>query len=138
MCGSCSIGFGAGGGVLSSAASWMSCSADWVAEVSCVSVGWNVEVDWSSAYVLMCSSVVDVLLGHRLCVHHHTFPVPSKRNIHLVIRGVPATLKESEVKEELQQRGYTPFMMVTLPKVDKSRELFNEHQLLGLVIPVEV
>nr|CAI5868887.1 unnamed protein product [Callosobruchus analis] len=35
-------------------------------------------------------------------VPHHTFPLPSDRNIHAVIRGVPATLKEADIKEELQ------------------------------------
>ncbi|CAH2016522.1 unnamed protein product, partial [Acanthoscelides obtectus] len=41
-------------------------------------------------------------------VPHHTFPLPSERNIHAVIRGVHATLSEIEIKEELQQRGYSP------------------------------
>nr|CAI5848515.1 unnamed protein product [Callosobruchus analis] len=85
-------------------------------------------------------------------VPHHTFPLPSERNIHAVIRGVPATLKEADIKEELQQRGYAPLhiirlkrggapmplVVVILPKLEKSRELFNEHELLGLAIRVEV
>nr|CAI5820523.1 unnamed protein product [Callosobruchus analis] len=85
-------------------------------------------------------------------VPHHTFPHPSERNIHAVIRGVPATLKEADIKEELQQKGYaplhiirlkrsgapTPLVVVILPKLEKSRELFNEHELLGLAIRVEV
>nr|CAI5852630.1 unnamed protein product [Callosobruchus analis] len=41
-------------------------------------------------------------------VPHHTFPLPSERNIHAVIRGVPATLKEAKIKEELQQTGICP------------------------------
>nr|CAI5853863.1 unnamed protein product [Callosobruchus analis] len=78
-------------------------------------------------------------------VPHHTFLLPSERNIHAVIRGVPATLKEADIKEELQQRGYNPLhiirfkrsgapvplVVVILPKLEKSRELFNEHELLG-------
>nr|CAI5837636.1 unnamed protein product [Callosobruchus analis] len=85
-------------------------------------------------------------------VPHHTFPLPSERNIHAVIRGVPATLKEADIKEELQQKGYAPLhiirlkrsgapmplVVVILPKLEKSRELFNEHELLGLAIRVEV
>nr|CAI5833254.1 unnamed protein product [Callosobruchus analis] len=85
-------------------------------------------------------------------VPHHTFPLPSERNIHAVIRGVPATLKEVDIKEELQQKGYAPLhiirlkrsgahmplVVVILPKLEKSRELFNEHELLGLAIRVEV
>nr|CAI5827696.1 unnamed protein product [Callosobruchus analis] len=85
-------------------------------------------------------------------VPHHTFPLPSERNIHAVIRGVPVTLKEADIKEELQQRGYAPVLIirlkrsgapmplvvVILPKLEKSRELFNEHELLGLAIRVEV
>nr|CAI5853394.1 unnamed protein product [Callosobruchus analis] len=31
-----------------------------------------------------------------------------------------------------------PLVVVILPKVEKSRELFNEHELLGLAIRVEV
>nr|CAI5826366.1 unnamed protein product [Callosobruchus analis] len=31
-------------------------------------------------------------------VPHHTFPLPSERNIHAVIRGIPATLKEADIK----------------------------------------
>ncbi|CAH2006141.1 unnamed protein product [Acanthoscelides obtectus] len=86
-------------------------------------------------------------------VPHHTFPLPSERNIHAVIRGVHATLSEIEIKEELQQRGYSPLhiirlkrgggvpmplVVVILPKIEKSQQLFNEHELLGLAIRVEV
>ncbi|CAH1977398.1 unnamed protein product [Acanthoscelides obtectus] len=82
-------------------------------------------------------------------VPHHTFPLPSERNIHAVIRGVHATLSEIEIKEELQQRGYSPLhiirlkrgggvpmplVVVILPKIEKSQQLFNEHELLGLAI----
>ncbi|CAH1988363.1 unnamed protein product [Acanthoscelides obtectus] len=78
-------------------------------------------------------------------VPHHTFPLPSERNIHAVIRGVHATLSEIEIKEELQQRGYSPLhiirlkrgggvpmrlVVVILPKIEKSQQLFNEHKLL--------
>ncbi|CAH1982979.1 unnamed protein product [Acanthoscelides obtectus] len=78
-------------------------------------------------------------------VPHHTFPLPSERNIHAVIRGVHATLSEIEIKEELQQRGYSPLhiirlkrgggvpmplVVVILPKIEKSQQLFNEHELL--------
>ncbi|CAH1970681.1 unnamed protein product [Acanthoscelides obtectus] len=41
-------------------------------------------------------------------VHHHTFLLPSERSIHAVIRGVPARPSEMEIKEECQQRGYSP------------------------------
>nr|CAI5864264.1 unnamed protein product [Callosobruchus analis] len=85
-------------------------------------------------------------------VPHYTFPLPSERNIHAVIRGVPATLKEADIKEELQQKGYAPLhiirlkrggapmplVVVILPKLKKSRELVNEPELLGLAIRVEV
>nr|CAI5846049.1 unnamed protein product [Callosobruchus analis] len=86
-------------------------------------------------------------------VPHHTFPLPSERNVHAVIKGVPATLKQADIKEELQQKGYAPLhfirlkrsgapmplVVVILPKLEKSRELFNEHELLpvGLSIRVE-
>ncbi|CAH1988111.1 unnamed protein product [Acanthoscelides obtectus] len=49
-------------------------------------------------------------------VPHHTFPLPSERNIHAVIRGVPATLSETEIKEELQQRGYSPLHIIRLKR----------------------
>nr|CAI5851816.1 unnamed protein product [Callosobruchus analis] len=44
-------------------------------------------------------------------VPHHTFPLFSERNIHAVTRGVPATLKEIDIKEELQQRGYALYTL---------------------------
>ncbi|CAH1999912.1 unnamed protein product [Acanthoscelides obtectus] len=85
-------------------------------------------------------------------VPHHTFPLPSERNIHAVVRGIPAMFSEQEIKGELEQRGYThlhiirlkrsggapmPLVVVILPKIEKS-QLFNEHELLGLAIRVEV
>ncbi|VEN35839.1 unnamed protein product [Callosobruchus maculatus] len=52
------------------------------------------------------------------------------------------------MKEELQQRRYAPLHIIRLKRsgtpmplvvvVDKSREVFNEHELLGLAIRVEV
>ncbi|CAH2000305.1 unnamed protein product [Acanthoscelides obtectus] len=45
---------------------------------------------------------------------HRTLPLPTERNIHAVIRGVPATLSETEIKEELQQRGYSPLHIIRL------------------------
>ncbi|CAH2014278.1 unnamed protein product [Acanthoscelides obtectus] len=77
-------------------------------------------------------------------VPHHTFPLPSERNIHAVVRGIPAMFSELEIKRELEQRGYTPLhvirlkrsggapmplVVVILPKIEK---------LLGLAIRVEV
>ncbi|CAH2014668.1 unnamed protein product, partial [Acanthoscelides obtectus] len=68
------------------------------------------------------------------------------REEHAVIRGVHATLSEIEIKEELQQRGYSPLhiirlkrgggvpmplVVVILPKIEKSQQLFNEHELLA-------
>ncbi|CAH1986473.1 unnamed protein product [Acanthoscelides obtectus] len=49
-------------------------------------------------------------------VAHHTFPLPSERNVHAVIRGVHATLSEIEIKEELQQRGYSPLLIIRLKR----------------------
>ncbi|CAH1995917.1 unnamed protein product [Acanthoscelides obtectus] len=86
-------------------------------------------------------------------VPHHTFPLPSERNIHAVVRGIPAMFSEQEMKGELEQRGYTPLhiirlkrsggapmplVVVILPKIEKSQQLFNEQELLGLAIRVEV
>ncbi|CAH2010669.1 unnamed protein product [Acanthoscelides obtectus] len=60
---------------------------------------------------------------------------------------------EQEIKGELEQRAYTPLhiirlkhsgdvpmplVVVILPKIEKSQQLFNEHELLGLAIRVEV
>ncbi|CAH2011569.1 unnamed protein product, partial [Acanthoscelides obtectus] len=85
-------------------------------------------------------------------VPHHTFPLLSERNIHAVIRGVPATLSETETKGELQQRRCSPLhiirlkhgggvpmplVVVILSKIEKSQQLFNEHELLGLAVRVE-
>ncbi|CAH2010061.1 unnamed protein product [Acanthoscelides obtectus] len=85
-------------------------------------------------------------------VPHHTFPLPSERNIHAVVRGIPAMFSEQKIKGELEQRGYTPLhitrlkrsggapmplVVVILPKIEKSQQLFNEHELLGLAIRIE-
>ncbi|CAH2002645.1 unnamed protein product [Acanthoscelides obtectus] len=86
-------------------------------------------------------------------VLHHTFPLPSERNIHAVVRGVPVNFSDTEIKGELEQRGYSPhhiirlkrscgapmpLVVVILPKIEKSQQVFNEHELLGLAIQVEV
>ncbi|CAH1956815.1 unnamed protein product, partial [Acanthoscelides obtectus] len=86
-------------------------------------------------------------------IPHHTFPLPTEHNIHAVIRGIPASTTEQEVKGELEQKGYAPFhiirlkrnggvlmplMVVILPKTEKSQQVFNEHELLGPSIRVEV
>ncbi|CAH1964517.1 unnamed protein product [Acanthoscelides obtectus] len=49
-------------------------------------------------------------------VPHQTFSLPSKRSIHAVLRGVPATLSETEIKEELQQRRYPPLHIIRLKR----------------------
>nr|CAI5828721.1 unnamed protein product [Callosobruchus analis] len=80
------------------------------------------------------NSLTDFIAHGEEDVPHHTFPLPSERNIHAVIRGVPATLKEADIKEELQQKGYAPLhiirlkrsgapmplVVVILPKLEKS------------------
>ncbi|CAH2001340.1 unnamed protein product [Acanthoscelides obtectus] len=86
-------------------------------------------------------------------VPHHTFNLPSERNIHAVVRGVPVNFSDTEIKGELEQRGYSPLhiirlkrsggapmplVVVILPKTEKSQQVFNEHELLGLAIQVEV
>ncbi|CAH1981757.1 unnamed protein product, partial [Acanthoscelides obtectus] len=86
-------------------------------------------------------------------VHHHTFPLPSERNIHAVVRGVPVNFSDTEIKGELEQRGYSPLhiirlkrsvdapmplVVVILPETEKSQQVFNEHEMLGLTIRVEV
>ncbi|CAH2016899.1 unnamed protein product, partial [Acanthoscelides obtectus] len=85
--------------------------------------------------------------------HTSAFPPPSERNIHAIIRGIPATFNEQEVKEELEQKDYSPhhiirlkrnggipmpLMVLILPKIDKSQQIFTEHELLGLAIRVQV
>ncbi|CAH1989310.1 unnamed protein product [Acanthoscelides obtectus] len=82
-------------------------------------------------------------------VPHHTFPLPSERNIHAVVRGVPVNFSDTEIKGELDQRGYSPLhiirlkrsggapmplVVVILPKTGKSQQVFNDHELLGLAI----
>nr|CAH7721015.1 unnamed protein product [Callosobruchus chinensis] len=86
-------------------------------------------------------------------IPHHTFPLPSERNIHAVIRGIPGSTTEQEIKEELEQKGYVshhitrlkrnggvplPLVVVILPKTEKSQQVFKKHELLGLSIRVEV
>nr|CAH7728797.1 unnamed protein product [Callosobruchus chinensis] len=86
-------------------------------------------------------------------IPHHTFPLLSERNIHAVFRGIPVSTTEQEIKEKLEQKGYAlhhiirlkrnggkpmPLVVVILPKTEKSQQVFNEHELLGLSIRVEV
>ncbi|CAH1991123.1 unnamed protein product [Acanthoscelides obtectus] len=47
-------------------------------------------------------------------VPHHAFPLPSERNIHAVVRGIPAMFSEQEIKGELEQREYTPLHIIRL------------------------
>ncbi|CAH1982335.1 unnamed protein product [Acanthoscelides obtectus] len=85
---------------------------------------------------------------HRLPVKNH-----NERNIHAVVRGMSAMFSEKEIKGELELRGYTPLhiirlkrsggapmplAVVILPKIEKSQQLFSEHELLGLAIRVEL
>nr|CAH7734113.1 unnamed protein product [Callosobruchus chinensis] len=49
-------------------------------------------------------------------VPHHTFPLPSKRNIHAVIRGIPASFSEQVIREELEQKGYSPHHIIRLKR----------------------
>ncbi|CAH1976162.1 unnamed protein product [Acanthoscelides obtectus] len=51
-------------------------------------------------------------------VPHHTFPLPSERNIHAVIRGILASTAEQEITEELEQKGYTPLHVIRLKRND--------------------
>ncbi|CAH1962123.1 unnamed protein product [Acanthoscelides obtectus] len=65
-----------------------------------------------------------------------------QNEIHAVVRGIPAMFSEQEIKGELEQREYTPLhiirlkrsggppmplVVVILPKIEKSQQLFNEH-----------
>nr|CAH7741859.1 unnamed protein product [Callosobruchus chinensis] len=45
-------------------------------------------------------------------VSHHTSPLASERNIHAVIRGIPAAPAEAKIKEELQRRRYAPLQNI--------------------------
>ncbi|CAH1963578.1 unnamed protein product [Acanthoscelides obtectus] len=49
-------------------------------------------------------------------VLHHTFPLPSERNIHAVVRGVPVNFSDTEIKGELEQRGYSPLHIILLKR----------------------
>ncbi|CAH1976608.1 unnamed protein product [Acanthoscelides obtectus] len=60
-------------------------------------------------------------------VPHHTFSLPSERNIHAVIRDIPASSPEQEIKEELELyvRIYSPPRMPYIVKLmeETKREL---------------
>nr|CAH7736497.1 unnamed protein product [Callosobruchus chinensis] len=49
-------------------------------------------------------------------IPHHTFPLPSERNIHAVIRGIPVSTTEQEIKEELEQKGYALHHIIRLKR----------------------
>nr|CAH7736909.1 unnamed protein product [Callosobruchus chinensis] len=45
-------------------------------------------------------------------IPHHTFPLPSERNIHAVIREIPVSTTEQKIKKELEQKGYAPHHII--------------------------
>nr|CAH7754641.1 unnamed protein product [Callosobruchus chinensis] len=49
-------------------------------------------------------------------IPHYTFPLPSERNIHAVIRGIPVSTTEQEIKEELEQKGYALHHIIRLKR----------------------
>ncbi|CAH1969089.1 unnamed protein product [Acanthoscelides obtectus] len=82
-------------------------------------------------------------------VPYRTFPLPSERNIHAVVGGTPAMFSEQQIKGELEQMGHTPLhiirlkrsggapmplVVVILPQIEKSQQLFNNHELRDVAI----
>nr|CAH7750746.1 unnamed protein product [Callosobruchus chinensis] len=83
--------------------------------------------------------------------HTTRFLCPLKEtNIHAVIRGIPAFFSEQEIREELEQKAYSPHHLIRLKRsssvpmhlavviLSKSQQVFKEHEPLGLAIRVEV
>lgn len=84
-------------------------------------------------------------------IEYHTYQLPSENELHVVIRGIPEPMSTSEVKIELEEKGFHPFsvtrmksfatntplplLLVTVPKDEK--EIFNITNLLYLKVVVE-
>jgi len=84
---------------------------------------------------------------------YHSYALKEDRLISAVIRNVPEPLKISEIKEDLQEQGFTiteihrltsrktknpmPLILVKLTNTPKSKEIFNIDSILKLKIKVE-
>lgn len=82
---------------------------------------------------------------------YHTYQLPSEKLLHVVLRGVPEPLKETEIRQELEESGFhpetisrlrryrdksaMPLVLVTVPKTEKN--IFNLKHVNRVVITVE-
>lgn len=81
---------------------------------------------------------------------YHTWQLPSERNLHVVLRGIPEPVEEDYIKEELEALEYhpvnvirmrrrdntpLPLMLVIIPK--KENSIYNLNHIANVVIKVE-
>ncbi|CAH2015266.1 unnamed protein product [Acanthoscelides obtectus] len=77
----------------------------------------NIRAQLDSAYWRNIQQHNDTVTKNREeNVPHHTFSLPSERNIHAVIREIPASSPEQEIKEELELYIYTPLHVIDLKR----------------------
>lgn len=84
-------------------------------------------------------------------VEYHTLPLQEEKSLKLVIKGLPSDITESELQDELEDKGYTiksirqfsnatrkyPIYMITLPLNPLNKQLFSENSLFYIPIKVE-
>lgn len=92
-----------------------------------------------------------VRLFIRQGVQYHTYQLPSEKLLYVVIKGISEPIETSEIKEELEKRGFHPenvsrmrsrkdkralhMVLVTVPKTENS--IYKIRDILGLVVTVE-
>ncbi|GFT69249.1 RNA-directed DNA polymerase from mobile element jockey, partial [Nephila pilipes] len=86
-------------------------------------------------------------------LQHFTFQLPEDKKIRVVIRGMPTDMPPEDIMQELEELGFTPeschilthrkttqpmpLFLVSLPKSDSNRDIFNISELCSLKIEVE-
>lgn len=84
-------------------------------------------------------------------IGYHTFSLPAEKKLKVVLRGVPETLTEEEIKEDLAEKGYQfqsvkrlknkhkayPLVLVNTDKNDAGKQIFNCTEVLHAKITTE-
>lgn len=88
---------------------------------------------------------------NNLKAQYHTYQLPSEKLLHVILRGVPEPLTDTEIRQELEENGFhpeavtrlrrykekspMPLVLVTVPKSEKN--IFNLQHVSRVVITVE-
>lgn len=91
----------------------------------------------------------------RLFIHqklqYHTYQLPSEKQLHVVIKGIPEPIETEEIKNDLESKGFHPeniirmrsrrdkrplhMVLATLPRSEK--EIYKIKEVLSLIVTVE-